>query len=783
MPLNIYKHNQDFLLESGAHISDLRIAYHTYGELNAAKDNIIWVFHALTANSEVLEWWPGLFGEDELFSPQRHFIICANVLGSPYGTSQPESLEFPQFSVRDIVAAHYILAEALDIDKISVAIGGSFGGNQALEFAYGYKGEIAKLILIASSAKESAWSIAVHETQRMAMRSDHSFGRKGEGKEGMAAARAIGMLTYRTSQAFIETQTDQQEKLDNFRASSYIQYQGDKFIKRFNALSYYYLTKCLDTHNLGRGRGGLQKALGSIQIDTLIISISTDLLIPPALQKSLAESLPNSTYKEIDSEYGHDGFLIETATLSKTIGKFLTDKKVRRTVMKFGGSSLKNGAPVARAMELIKAEAAQHPVAIVVSARGKTTDKLLQLYQLAVAGSDYNPELSELIQEQAALTERVDFQTYGKRLDALLSSLKILKTEVPSAKNEILAQGELMSAAGITALLNEQNINAKFIDARKLIKTIHNGEEDEVNLIVSKQKTKEVFSKLEPEAIPIITGFIAADQQGTTTTLGRNGSNYTASLIATFISASEIQNWTDVNGVYSAHPKYVKAAVQIPHLSYREANELANFGASVLHSKTILPLMKTNIPLKIYNSYSENPMGTTIDQAGSGKGIKAISLIEDVSLVSLEGLGLSGKVGIDARIFSVLSTHNISVRLISQASAERGIGFVINSEMAERAGSLLREEFREELMTEDISHIKVNNQIAIIAITGRHNYALEKAIEGLRKNKIWIHLFSNSISGENISLVISSKQAHKALNIVHEYVLMESKAPREASSA
>ncbi len=773
--IKIHKCKNDFYLESGASISNLQIAYHTYGKINAAEDNIIWVFHALTASSDVLDWWQGLFGEKDLFSPERYFIICANVLGSPYGSTQPSSLDFPQFSVRDIVAAHYLLAKELGIVKISVAIGGSFGGNQALEFAYGFEGQIAKLILVASSAKESAWSIAVHETQRMAMRSDKTFGQAQGGNEGMAAARAIGMLTYRTSEAFIETQTDQQDKLDDFRASSYIQYQGEKFIKRFNALSYYYLSKCLDTHNVGRVRGGVQKALEKITIPTLVIGIDSDLLIPPALQEEMVAYLPNGIYKKIKSEFGHDGFLVETEKISSLISEFLNTKKLNRSVLKFGGSSLKNGTPITRSLAIIERAADKQPIVLVVSARGKTTDSLVQTYEHAVAGEDFSDELAELIKYQTAITDDVDFGKYKKKLHDILAAVKTLGTEVPSARDKILAQGELMSAESITAALVSKGRPAVFVDSRRLIVTHLSKGETTVDHHESRRRTQAYFSKLDPEVIPVVTGFIAADEKGITTNLGRNGSNYSATLIATYISASEVQNWTDVNGVYSAHPKYVKTAVQIPQLSYREANELANFGASVLHSKTILPLMKTNIPLKIYNSYSDDPVGTLINKTGSGKGIKAISLIENVSLVSIEGMGLSGKVGIDSRIFSALSNNNISVRLISQASSERDIGFVINSDVALVAEQLLREEFQEEVLNDDISNIKVNSRIAIIAITGRHNYALEKAVEGLRRNKIWIHLFSNSISGENISLVISSQHAHKALNIVHEYVLAKAK--------
>lgn len=770
--LKTYKTAGPFAFESGATIDHLQIGYHTYGQLNDKKDNVVWVFHALTANSEVLEWWAGLFGKNCLFDPEKYFIICANVIGSPYGTTQPESLAFPQFSVRDIVNAHMTLATALDIQKINVAIGGSFGGNQALEFAYSYGGKIDKLILVASCAKESAWSIAVHETQRMAMKSDKTFGEPEGGSEGMAAARAIGMLTYRTSDAFIETQTDKEDKLDDFKASSYVQYQGEKFIKRFNAMSYYYLSKCLDTHNLGRDRGGTAAALSRINTPTLVISIPSDLLITPALQKEISDNLQNSTYKEMESEYGHDGFLVETEKLTVLIQEFLETHRVQRAVLKFGGSSMKDEAALNRTLDIIEKEAARQPIVLVISARGKTTDKLEQLYQSALNGQPHTALLNELMQYQTEGISDLNLEPFRKILDETLTAVRTLGFDIPAAREKILGQGELMSATYLTQRITERGLRSQYVDASKLIQTSIIKGVQKVNHSTSKKNTLERLTKMESDLIPVITGYVASDESGKLTTLGRNGSNYTATLIATYIQASEIQNWTDVSGVYSAHPKYVKGAKLIPNLSYREANELANFGASVLHSKTISPLIDSEIPLKILNSKTGKTTGTLIDKKGSGTGIKAVSLLENICLVNIEGLGLYGKVGIDSRIFAALHQNNISVRLISQASSERGIGFVIDSENSARAAAALKEEFGQELTDNIISDISINHEVAIIAITGRHNYALEKAIEGLRKNKIWVHLFSNSINGENISLVIDNKLAHKALNVVHDHVVM-----------
>ena len=320
---NTYTHNKPFVLESGEEIVNLKLAYHTFGKLNEKRNNVVWAFHALTANSDVMDWWKGLFGTTDFFNPSEYFIICVNTIGSPYGSSSPQDLDFPQFTVRDVVKAHLEIAKFLSIKNIEIAIGGSFGGNQALEFTYSFSGKIKNLILIASCARESAWGIAIHESQRLALHSDPTFKEKNGGENGLKAARAIGMLTYRTSNAFVHQQTDEEEKTSNFKAASYINYQGEKFTKRFNSISYFYLTNCLDTHNIGRGRGGEEIALTKINSNTLIIGISTDTLIKVDQQKFMSKHIPMAQYEEIHSDFGHDGFLIETEKITNTIRNFL----------------------------------------------------------------------------------------------------------------------------------------------------------------------------------------------------------------------------------------------------------------------------------------------------------------------------------------------------------------------------------------------------------------------------------------------------------------------------
>lgn len=329
-----YLHHEPFLLESGKMLKQLTVAYRTFGKLNSTKDNVVWVFHALTANSNVLDWWPEIAGKGKTLDPDKYFIVCANVPGSYYGTTGPRSnnpendtpygLDFPFFTVRDVTKTQLLLAKHLGINRIKLIIGGSFGGFQALEFALLYQDAIDGMVLIGTGAKETAWSIAIHESQRLALTADKSFYENHEtaGNDGMRAARGIGLLTYRTYEAYKQTQTDYDERLDDFKAASYIRYQGDKLVNRFHAHCYYYLTKCLDTHNIGRGRGGTEKVLKSIKIPTLVIGISSDRLVPPPEQKFIARHIPNAVYKEIDSDFGHDGFLIEGKKIGSLIKQF-----------------------------------------------------------------------------------------------------------------------------------------------------------------------------------------------------------------------------------------------------------------------------------------------------------------------------------------------------------------------------------------------------------------------------------------------------------------------------
>ena len=326
-------HSPDiFTLESGTQLPFLDISYCIYGEAESDKP-VIWICHALTANADAATWWPGMIGKGKIFDPSTHRIICANILGSCYGSSGPLSVNpvtgkpyyhhFPVITIRDMVQAHILLRKHLGIEKIDLLVGGSMGGYQALEWAVSEPSIMRKLCLLATSATESAWGIAIHTAQRLAIDADPTWQDESAdaGKKGMRAARAIGMLTYRNYGIMVEKQTDPDtEKTDDFKASSYILHQGDKLANRFHVASYWLLTKAMDSHNLARGRGGnIDEVLKSIAQPSIIISISSDHLCPPAEQEHLAGLMPHGELVSIDSMYGHDGFMVETEQISEAI--------------------------------------------------------------------------------------------------------------------------------------------------------------------------------------------------------------------------------------------------------------------------------------------------------------------------------------------------------------------------------------------------------------------------------------------------------------------------------
>jgi homoserine O-acetyltransferase len=335
--MDYFHYNKEFKLEAGQSLPGITIAYHTYGSLNKDKSNVVWICHHLTASSAVADWWPGVVGAAHVIDPSRYFIVCANILGSCYGSTGPLSINpetgtpyyssFPMVTIRDMVRAHILLREHLGINHIHLLVGGSMGGYQAMEWCIMENERVQNLFLLASSATESAWGIATHTAQRIAIEADITWNQPSPdaGSRGLKAARAIGMLTYRNYGIMVKNQTDtDSDKLDNYKASSYIHHQGDKLLKRYNSYSYWLLTKAMDSHHIGRGRGGrVEPVLRGMRQRTLIIGITSDILCPPAEQRFLANHIPNALLVEIDSAYGHDGFMVESEKITQHLSQWL----------------------------------------------------------------------------------------------------------------------------------------------------------------------------------------------------------------------------------------------------------------------------------------------------------------------------------------------------------------------------------------------------------------------------------------------------------------------------
>ena len=445
-------------------------------------------------------------------------------------------------------------------------------------------------------------------------------------------------------------------------------------------------------------------------------------------------------------------------------------------ILKFGGKSLSNGDGINKVIAIITDKVNQgEEIAIVVSARGNATDELEEILNIASKNGDYKTLFEDFKKYQQDEYESVDLSEEFTVLEKLFEGISLIGDYSKKIKDQILSKGELLSAKLLTAILFENGINARFVDTRELIKTDSQFGNAQPLEQISKKNVINYFKQNNGTTVNIITGFIGSNNNNDTTTLGRNGSNYTASLIANYLNAEELQNYTHVDGIYTANPDLVVDAKKIDHLSFNEANEIANFGATILHAKTIIPLLEKNIPLRILNTFNHENKGTLITSNSNKEGIKTLSVLENVSLVNLEGRGLLGKTGVDARIFRVMGDNDISVSIISQGSSERGIGLVVSADKATKAMIELEKEFENDFYSKDVNKITVTDDVSVISIIGQDLSTFHKPYTALIKNKIVPILFNNTVTGKNVSLVVKKSQLNKALNVIHGEIFGVSK--------
>ncbi|GGG53758.1 hypothetical protein GCM10011414_24290 [Croceivirga lutea] len=756
---------KNFTTLSG-HSQDIQLSYELFGEpLHTAP--IILVNHALTGNSSVAGengWWSDLIGDGKCIDTEKYTVLCFNIPGNGYDGFVIEA--YKEFVALDIAKLFLFGLKSLEIQKLFAIIGGSLGGGIAWEMAVENPEISEHLIPVASDWKSTDWLIANCQIQEQILNNS---------KEPVHDARMHAMLCYRTPESFKERfKRSTNEELQVFNVESWLTHHGKKLQERFQLSAYKLMNQLLRSIDVTRkGEAGFEK-LQQSAMKIHIIGVNSDLFFTAEENKEtfrrIAQANSNVTYGEVQSLHGHDAFLMEFEQLQNLLKDVFPKEGEQHNwkVLKFGGKSLGNGEGVERVLNIIVEKAkAKEKIACVLSARGKSTAQLEGLLKRASQGKAYQEKLEEFIAYQKGAVSDFDISEEVELLKQKLAGVALLGDFSAKIADEVLALGELLSGKWVTQALQQRGIKAVFIDARTLLKTNSDFGFAKVNEPVSKLKIINKFSELKLGEVPIFTGFIASDDNGETTTLGRNGSNYSAALLANFLDADELLNYTHVDGIYTANPDLVPDAQILQSLTFSEANELANFGATILHAKTIIPLIEKNIPLRILNTFNPSSEGTLISAKSSNGGIKSISVIEQQSLINLEGRGLLGKVGVDARIFGSLGKRNISVGIISQGSSERGIGLVVDANKAEEAKKALEEEFSSDYSTKDVNNIKIEKDVAVISIVGEDLSSFHKPYNSLIKNKIVPLLFNNTVSGKNVSLVLKRSDLHKALNVVH----------------
>lgn len=439
-------------------------------------------------------------------------------------------------------------------------------------------------------------------------------------------------------------------------------------------------------------------------------------------------------------------------------------------ILKFGGKSLDNGSGILTVLDIIidNYRAGEAPV-VVVSARGKSTDALLALAEQACAGKSYEAALQAFWEHQCQDTT-LRFEAERVQLERLLSGISLLGECSPRTADELVSYGEVLSSQYVAQALKDRGYEAVAIDSGDFLVTDAHYGSASVFTEASRERCRALFAGLPAGVIPIVTGFIARDEAGRRTTLGRNGSNYSAALLANFLEASLMENYTHVDGIYTANPSVVAEARKIDELSYADAAELSQFGAEILHIKTIEPLQERGIPLRVLNtfSYGEESNGTLVTAHPRDKVVRALASLSGKALIHFEGRNMLGRSGIDARIFRSFEAAEVSVSLIAQGSTERGTAIVVDEEDADRAVEALLQEFHHDLETGHVTKIYAEKGLAVVAIIGLNLLEFDRPYRALVRNRILPILLSNSVPENTLCLLVrDDEEREKALKVIH----------------
>ncbi|WP_426058558.1 bifunctional aspartate kinase/homoserine dehydrogenase I [Hymenobacter sp. B1770] len=454
-------------------------------------------------------------------------------------------------------------------------------------------------------------------------------------------------------------------------------------------------------------------------------------------------------------------------------------------VLKFGGTSVASAENIRKSIAIVAAAAAQGPVVMVVSALGGTTDTLISVGRTAAqADGSYRDTLAQLAErhhtaalemlvngEQEAGVELIGrhFAEVGRLCDGIFA-LGELSTRT---LDKLMGYGELLSSCLIAAAAQAQGLDAVWVDARQLIRTNSRFGMAEVNMAATERQVAFLKAKTE-QKVWVVPGFIAADAEGTTTTLGRGGSDYTAALLAAALHADKLEIWTDVSGMMTADPRLVRGARPIARISYQEAMELSHFGAKVLYPPTIQPVMKRGIPLWIKNTFAPDDYGTLVEvePPHTAAFVQGISSIGNLTLLNLEGSGMVGIPGFSMRLFAALARERINVVLITQSSSEHSICVGVNEADTAPAQVAVDEEFAVEIAAGRIEPLRPERGLAIVALVGEnmkdHPGISGKLFGALGQNGVNIRAIAQGASEKNISTVIRAADVRKAINVLHE---------------
>ncbi|MCX7545025.1 aspartate kinase [Marinicella gelatinilytica] len=759
-----------FTTLSGAEYEQLPVSYRVFGpDLHQAP--IICINHALTGNANVsgeTGWWRDLVGPDKAIDTQCFTVLAFDIPGN--GANGFVIENYQDFTAKDMARLLLVALAQLGVNELHALIGASLGGGIAWEMIALAPKLCRHFIPVATDCESSDWLIAnCHLQEQILLNS----------KQPVPDARKHAMMCYRTPQSFSRRfQRKKQANQPLFQVESWLNHHGDSLDKRFSLQAYLLMNQLLKTVDSGIRDNPKRAAQISAQIH--LVAIDSDLFYPATDTRELFQWLKQHLgprqveYHEINSPHGHDAFLIEKQQTSHIMNLILNSKQRHQTsrVLKFGGQSLTDGnGGFNRVIKIIQSRLSKlQRTVVVLSARGDTTQRLHDLVHQAVSGEDYERALTTLIAQQTPPGLSIDWQENVDLINRLLKGIAMVGDYSLKTLDKVLAQGELMSVKAMAAALTGRGVRVALLDTRSLIKSDDNYSRASPLSQLSKTAVCHAVVALTDYDVILAAGFVASTEQGDTTTLGLNGSNYTAALLANFLDADELENYTHVDGIFTANPQWVEQAHKIEQLSFAEANELAQLGTSVLHAKTMIPLLEKNIPLRLLNTFNPTDEGTLISAQSNQTGIKCISAETDRALINLSGRGLLGKVGVDSRIFNALARHSISVNIIAQSGAERGVGLVVNRDDAQLAWRVLRDEFSDDIKRQDVSDICLDEQVSVITAVGLSLSDFSRPLTALVNNQITPLIMNNALSGHSVSLVVKQADLIKAVNVIHSAI-------------